>query len=150
MRGPTKRQKLEFNPDRELYLLKEEKRDETKREIQVTMEDLLLDSGFTMVPNLLIENYKKIGLEDRQLILILCLMKFARVKRRPYPSQQSIAEIMDKDERTVRRTIQELKDMGILQTFKRYMKAEGKAPRRLSNVYSLKGLINRLVQLKGC
>ncbi|KKM87242.1 hypothetical protein LCGC14_1270850 [marine sediment metagenome] len=145
MQGVKQKMKLEYYPERKLYKLKDIKKQEEQKEIVITMEDVLLDGGFTMIPNLLIDNYKKIGLEDRHLVLIICLMKYAHVKKRPYPSQKTIADIMQKDERTTRRIIHELKEMGLIEIFKRYYQQDGTNPRRISNVYSLKGLIKKLV-----
>ncbi len=148
MQGLKKKQRMEYLPERKMYRITEGKAKEEQLHITVTMEDVLLDGGFTMVPNLLIENYKTMGMEDRHLILIICLMKYAHVKKRPYPSQKTIADIMQKDERTTRRTIQELKEMGYIAVFKRYYYQEGTNPRRISNVYSMKGLIKKLYELK--
>jgi len=148
MQGLKQKQRLEYLPERKMYRITEGKPKEVPQHITVTMEDVLLDGGFTMIPNLLIENYKALGLEDRHLILIICLMKYAHVKKRPYPSQKTIADIMQKDERTTRRTIQELKKMGYIAVFKRYFYQEGTNPRRISNVYSLKGLIKKLGEVK--
>ena len=147
MQGAKQKLKLEYYPERKLYKLRDIKNHEEQQEIAITMEDVLLDGGFTMIPNLLIENYKKIGLEDRHLILLICLMKYAHVKKRPYPSQKTIADIMQKDERTTRRTIHELKEMVMIEIFKRYYHHEGTNPRRISNVYSLKGMIKKLVSV---
>lgn len=145
--GRTK-QKISFNQEKGTYLVEKVKKKETVEEIKITMENVLLDGGFTMVPNLLIENYRKIGLKDRHLILILCLLKYAYVNRRPYPSQETVAGIAGKETRNIRRDVHELKMMGYITIYKRYYKEEGKNPKRISNVYSLKGLINKLNGLK--
>ena len=144
-----RKQRISYNKEKMTYMVQPEEKKEHQTEIKITMENVLLDGGFTMIPNLLIENYRKIGLQDRHLIIILCLLKYAHVKRRPYPSQKTIAGITQKETRTIRRDIHELKIMGYITIYKRYYKEGGKNPKRISNVYSLKGLINKLNGLKG-
>ncbi len=148
MGGSKVKERVTYNKEKKTYMIEKTKKSEASGEIEVKMEDILLDGGFTMVPNLLIDNYKKIGMADRHLIMTICLLKYAHVKRRPFPSQKTLARIIQQSARTARRVIHELKMKGYLTIYKRYYKEEGKPPHRTSNVYSLKGLINKLHDLE--
>lgn len=148
MTRAIKKQRISYNKEKMTYMVQPEEKKERQEEMAITMENVLLDGGFTMIPNLLIENYRSIGLKDRHLIILLCLLKYAHVKRRPFPSQNTIAGITQRETRTIRRDIRELKMMGYITIYKRYYKEDGKNPKRISNVYSLKGLINRLNELR--
>lgn len=126
------------------YILEREKQSLESENIRVTMEDIILDAGFTMVPNILIENYTKMGLQDRHIVVIITLLKFARIKRRPFPAQKTIATITGQSERTVRRVIYDLKMKGYISICKRYYRDKKTGIQRISNIYSLSGLMKKL------
>jgi len=138
-----------FNKETKTTIFRKERQKEGEKKIQVTLEDVMLDAGFTMVPNILIEKYRKIGLNDKQLLVVICLLKYAFGKKITYPSQKTIARVTGQTERNVRRMIRELKMMGYITVYKRYYKEEGKNPKRISNVYNLKGLLRKLKEVGG-
>lgn len=108
----------------------------------------ILDEGFTMVPNVLIDNYKNIGISDTQMLVLLALMKFAFRGRQPYPSQKTLAEITGFATRTIIRATNSLKMKGYLTVTKRYIHNKKRNPQRTSNKYNLKGLMEKLNSLE--
>lgn len=117
-------------------------------ETVVTWGNKILDEGFTMVPNVLIENFRNIGISDTQIIILIVLMKFSFRGRQPYPSQKTIAEISGYAKITVLRAIKSLKMKGYLTVTKRYINNKNENPRRTSNRYNLKGLMDKLNSLE--
>lgn len=121
-----------------------------KRTIEtvVTWGSKILDEGFTMVPNVLIENYKRIGISDTQILIMIAIMRFSFRGRQPYPSQKTIAEITGFTTRTIITAINRLKMKGYMTVTKRYIHRTNENPQRTSNKYNLKGLMLKLDSLE--
>jgi len=115
-----------------------------KTEIVVTWGNKILDEGFTMIPNVLIENYKNIGITDTDMLIILAILRFSFRGKLPFPAQKTLSEITGYSRRTIIRSIKKLKMLGYITVLKRYIKRENENPQRTSNLYNLHGLMEKL------
>lgn len=126
------------------YILRTSGKSTKNKAIEVTWGDMVIDKGYTLVPNALIDLYQKIGIEKRQLIFILVILRYGFSKGQAFPSQKTIQAKTGYSVRTVKRIIKELKMKGYITVYRRYIKPEGENPRRTSNVYDLTGLMNKI------
>lgn len=111
---------------------------------KVEWGDRVLDQGYTLIPNTLLDNYANIGMTPGELAVVIMLLRYSFGSRKPYPSVRTLAQRTGASERTVKRQLKRMKIMGYLAVYKRYLTDNGTRPRRTSNVYSLKGLLNKL------
>jgi len=118
-----------------------------KNEIKTTWGNEILDRGFTMIPNLLLDNYTTIGIRDKHIILIEFLLRYGQNRIAVFPSQRTIAAKTGYSVKTIQRLIRELKMKGYLAVFRRYIKPDNQNPRRTSNVYELRGLSKKLMDV---
>lgn len=114
----------------------------------VTWGNKILDEGFTMIPNVLIENYRKIGIRDTQMLILMAIMRFSFRGRKPFPAQKTLGQITGYSKSTVIRAIKELKLKGYITVTKRYIKRTNENPQRTSNKYNLTGLMEKLNSLE--
>ncbi|MBA7551045.1 hypothetical protein ES705_43578 [subsurface metagenome] len=114
----------------------------------VTWGNKILDEGFTMVPNVLIENYKNIGISDTQMLVLLAILRFSFRGRQPFPSQKTLSDITGYHRVTVTNAISGLKIKGYVKVTKRYIHRTKENPQRTSNKYNLKGLMDKLNSLE--
>lgn len=70
--------------------------------------------GHTQSPNALIEYGARIGLTLSECWMINCILKFKHTADNPYPTQARLAQIVGKDEDTVRRIIKSVEKKGLL------------------------------------
>jgi len=139
--------KTDFHPDTKTYIHRVRGSVVKRGEITTTWGDGVLDKGFTLVPNVLLENYIEIGMRDKHLVLVEQLLRFGHKTGQCYPAQKTLANRTGYGIKTVQRLLRELKEMGFLEIYKRYIKPENENPRRTSNVYDLRGLMEKLQQL---
>lgn len=98
----------------------------------------LLQAGWSMLPNVILERQQALGLDPVDINILLHLVRhWWRPGDKPYPSKKTIAECMGVDARTVQRHIASLEKGGLIQRITR------KDPRygQQSNIYDLSGLI---------
>jgi len=129
-------------------ILEKEKRRGPDQEYMTTWGNKILDDGFTMIPNTLLENYTKIGLNHTDMAVITAILRFAYHGKRPFPSQKTITNITGLSERTIRDTINKIMIKGYLTVQKRYIKGEGNEIRRTSNLYNFTGLYKKVEDIK--
>ena len=112
--------------------------------VEIIWGNTILDEGFTTIPNLIIRNYRKVGLTHGEYSLLTILFSFKHDVKDPYPSQETLAKIFygdsyeeGKSERALRKLIKSMEDKNLLEVSFRYI--EGK---RKSNQYNFKLLID--------
>ena len=117
---------------------------QSPQHVEVIWGNPILDEGFTPIPNLIIRNYKKVGLTHGEYSLLTIMFSFKHDVKDPYPSQETLAKIFyadsyeeGKSERALRKLIKSMEDKNLLVVSFRYI--DGK---RKSNQYNFKPLID--------
>ncbi len=87
--------------------------------------DELLDDGFTVLPNLIMKHYAKLGVSPSEMMLVAHIVQYQWTEKNPYPSLQGIAERMGLSRRQVNNYIKSLKDKGYLEVRERYTPGRG-------------------------
>lgn len=101
--------------------------------------------GFCMVPSLLLRAQQRLRLNPTQLAVLMHLADYWwDVERKPYPSKKTLGERLGLSARQVQRHIADLEEMGLVQRVERRAAHQGK----LSNIYDLGGLVERLKALE--
>jgi DNA replication protein len=100
-----------------------------------------IESGQTLVPNLLLQNYKKIGLADTEFIFVLQLKAYID-KNVPFPNLALIAENMGIAEKDVFSLLHNLLQKQML-----LMETKNDLSGKVEDSYSLDPLYQRLFQL---
>jgi hypothetical protein len=100
----------------------------------------LLDEGFTVVPNVVLDNYARLGLTPQEAILIIHIAryKFERPYSEAYPSTALLAAQMGKSKRWVIELLHRLEAKGLIRIIRR----DG-----LPSVYDLSPLAQRCLEL---
>lgn len=105
----------------------------------------VMGQGFCMVPSLLLRAQARLGLNARQLAVLMHLADFWwDAERKPFPSKQTLAQRLKIGPRQVQRIIAELEAAGLVKRNQRIAVHKGK----LSNEYDLSGLVKRLKELE--
>jgi predicted transcriptional regulator len=101
--------------------------------------------GFCIVPSLLLRAQRRLGLNTRQLAVLLQLCDFWWDEaRKPYPSKETIAQRLKIGARQVQRIIASLEEKGFVNRVERRALHGG----RLTNTYDLSGLVKRLKEIE--
>lgn len=82
--------------------------------IEVIWGHRLLDEGFTSIPNILIRNYRKLGITHGEWGLICTILTYKHDERDPYPSQETLATHMEVDIRQIKKWVQSLVEKNLL------------------------------------
>jgi hypothetical protein len=98
----------------------------------------LMDTGFTLIPNVLIEYQDDLKLDpvDMNIVLYLAMRWWYR-ERLPRPSKKTLAKHLGINASTVRRHVAAMQERGLIHRIVRSSTANG----RESNEYNLEGLI---------
>lgn len=144
---PVEKKPVTYNKETKTYFMNRPPSSKSIHEVKATWQDIMLDEGFTLLPNVLVDNFQKIGITHQELVLIVCLLRYSFRERKPYPATHTLSKKSGFSVRTVTRLIKSLKMKGYITVYHRYIKKSGENPRRTSNVYDLKGLKNKLVSL---
>lgn len=115
-----------------------------RSQVQIIWGTPILDDGFANVPNMLIRNYRKLGITHGEFGLIMQLISYKHDEGNPFPSQETLADNLESSTRAVRKLIASLEDKGLV--WVEYQYIEGK---RASNIYILKPLIDKCLELFG-
>lgn len=100
-----------------------------------------IESGFTVIPSLLITRQKAIGLDAIDLnILMHIIVRWWAADNHAFPSKKLIAESMGIDVSTVRRRVARMENEGILKREKRFIERS-----QTSNKYDLSKLVASLL-----
>jgi DNA replication protein len=105
--------------------------------IAVRFGDDLLDSGFTAIPNLVLDHYHKLGITTAEMMFVIHIWKFWWLERNPHPSLNSIAETMGITKRQAIRYSASLQEKGFLAVTERHDPDRG----QLTNEYDFTTLI---------
>ena len=130
-------------------IIKTDRKRKKEKEDIALWGDKILDQGFTLIPNALIDHYTDIGLKHTHMAVITAMMRFAYRMRKPFPAQKTLSQMTGLGDRTIQKVIKELKQMGYLTVQKRYIKGEGNRIKRTSNVYNYRGVIGKIRRFNG-
>jgi predicted transcriptional regulator len=108
---------------------------ENENKISLVWGNAYLDEGFTPMPNIIVRYAPKL-LSGREFTFITVLASFKHGVENPFPSQDTLAEIMGCSKRNIRLLIETLEEKGFLQISYRY---DNKG--RTSNEYNFKPLL---------
>jgi DNA replication protein DnaD len=101
-----------------------------------------MQAGHVMVPNLLLDRQRGLGLDPTDLNILLHLMRhWYHADSFPFPGKRKIAWCMEVSVSTVRRRIADLEKRGVLKRVKRRSKEHGG---QTTNQYDLSGLVELL------
>lgn len=106
----------------------------------------LLDEGFTSIPNILIRNYRKLGIEHGEWGLICTLLTYKHDNRDPYPSRKSLADHLCCSEKQITKWTVSLKKKKFLRTGQR---VNVKSRQWDTSVYNFKPLLDACLRLIG-
>jgi predicted transcriptional regulator len=99
----------------------------------------LMTPGWTMVPSVLMERQRELGINAVQFNILMQLAKHWWTEAPPFVSKRAIAHAMRLSARTVQRHLTELENAGLIRREKRYRQDGG----RTSNGYVFDGLIEK-------
>jgi hypothetical protein len=118
-----------------------EKNEKKIRTLEKKWGNNTVSLGWTAIPNILLERQQALGLDCVDLNILLVLMKhWWDHDRSPYPSKQTIADIIGRDKSTVQKHIVKMESNGIMSRVKRHYNSGGQT----SNGYDLSGLISKV------
>jgi predicted transcriptional regulator len=101
----------------------------------------VVNEGWTAIPNILIERQQALQLKPTEMNIILVLLKYWWEEgKSPYPSKQTIGELINRDATTVRKSLKRLEELGYVKRGSRYHEKGGQT----SNEYDLSGLVDKL------
>lgn len=97
----------------------------------------LMAPGWTMIPSVLMEYQRELGLSPVQFNILMQLAKYWWTENPPFVAKKTIARAMNVSPRTVQRHLTELETAGIIRREERFRPSGG----RTSNAYIFDGLI---------
>ncbi len=101
--------------------------------------------GYTVVPSILVQGQRRLGLSAVQLNVLLQLLDhWWKNDKMPFPAKATIAERMDITPRYVQKVIKELEEAGFVKRVAR--KSRHGDPD--TNLYDLRGLVRKLKKLE--
>jgi hypothetical protein len=105
----------------------------------------VLESGFCIVPSLLLKAQRRLGINPTQLALLMHLADhWWDANRDPFPSKKTLGDRLGICPRQVQRYVAELEAAGLAKRIERKAAHRGK----LTNAYDLSGLVKRLKELE--
>lgn len=117
----------------------------TERESEKKWGRSVVTAGYAIVPSLIFKAQARLGLSCTQLALLLHLVDYWwHSAKLPYPSKKTLAERMHLGERQVQRYLTELENAGFIRRIERFAGHKGQQ----SNMYDLKGLVDKLKKLE--
>jgi predicted transcriptional regulator len=115
-----------------------QRRQEGLRKNEQKWSPLLMDAGWMVVPNVIIEHQKVLGLDAVDINILLHLIRhWWQPDNLPHPSKRLIAECLGVDLSTVRRHIARMEQRNLIKRVPRFDKTHGQK----TNCYELSGLI---------
>ena len=74
----------------------------------------ILAKGYTELPNLLLYNLRALKISNTELATLVAILSFRWDKDDPYPSVGTVAKLVHREERTVRKHLRSLENKGII------------------------------------
>ena len=105
--------------------------------ISIRFGDEILDSGFTVIPNLVLDHYAELGITSAEMMFVIHIWKYWWQEKNPHPSLKRIADTMGVSNLQAMRYSHSLQDKGYLSVTSRYDPGLG----QLSNEYDFTTLI---------
>lgn len=100
-----------------------------------------LDTGFTVVPSVLLRSLPSLGIEANELaVLVILIDLWWKPGDMPWPSKAKLAKLLGVSEKTIQRSIKKLVDAGLILSESRFRGHGGQT----SNRYDLRPLVARL------
>lgn len=84
------------------------------RRIEAIWGVKLLDEGFLSIPNILVRNYRKLGIEHGEWGLICTILTYKHDTRDPYPSQETLAEHLGVGRKQIEKWTKSLHEKGLI------------------------------------
>jgi hypothetical protein len=106
-------------------------------------------AGFTAVPNLVLEHYAELGLTPTEMLTVIHLWYFWWKRQDPFPSIESVAEMMGISRRQVQTYISRLRDKGLINVRHRAQRNGPSRGLRTSSAYDFSPLIQRVKEVSG-
>jgi predicted transcriptional regulator len=98
----------------------------------------LMQTGWTAIPNVIIERQRALGFDPLDVNILLHLFSYWWTPEgKPHPSKKTIAEAINVDPRTVQRHIARLEKAGMIRREQRREAGKGSK----TNIYHFEGLI---------
>ncbi|QRF24867.1 helix-turn-helix domain-containing protein (plasmid) [Alicyclobacillus sp. TC] len=117
-----------------------------KSPLEIIWGTRLLDEGFLGIPNIIVRNYRKLGIEHGEFGLLCCILTYKHDYQDPYPSHEKIADHLQCSTRQVRKWIDSLESKNLLMIGRR----RNKTNKQLGTmVYNFKPLIDSALKLVG-
>jgi Helix-turn-helix domain len=110
--------------------------------ISVKFGDEILEHGFTVVPNLILDSYTALRITTNEMLFIIHVWQYWWTERSPHPSLSRIAEKMGVSWRQCHRYAKSLEDKEYLLIRERYLNGLGQQ----SNEYDFSPLIRAVSQ----
>ena len=109
-----------------------------KHNLEQKLGKIHLKAGWTAVPNVLLQRQCALGLDSRDINIIMVLFTYWwKPDEKPYPSKQAIAKSIGCDPSTVRKRIQKLEQAKFIKRIPRKLSGGGNS----SNAYDLRPLL---------
>ncbi|WP_157067117.1 helix-turn-helix domain-containing protein [Alicyclobacillus shizuokensis] len=106
----------------------------------------LLDEGFLAIPNIIVRNYRRLGIEHGEFGFICAVLTYKHDGRDPYPSQETLAEHLQCSTRQIRKWADSLEKKGLLLIGQR----RNRQSKQFGNVvYNFRPLIEAALKLVG-
>ena len=97
----------------------------------------LMDAGYTVIPNVIVQRQKALGLDPIDLNIVLQLAAYWwHPGEHPFPSKRTLADAMQVHPSTIRRRIARMEKDGLIEREKRYHRDYGQQPNRYRRTFS--------------
>ena len=113
--------------------------------ISVRFGDALLQHGFTVIPNLILDHYAQLGITHAEFVFTVHVWRYWWTERDPYPSLRTVAEKMGVTWRQAHRYAQSLESKQLLRITHRLDDQQG----QMTNEYDFSPLIEKVIALAG-
>jgi len=105
--------------------------------------DQILDNGFTISPNLILDNYTKLGITPTEMMFIIHVTQHKWSPANPYPGLLTISSKLGIELRQVKRIVASIKNKGFMVVRERYLPGKGQT----TNEYDFTPLREAVVAL---
>ena len=114
--------------------------------LEVIWGTRLLDDGFLGIPNVIVRNYRKLGLEHGEFGFICTVLTYKHDTSDPYPTEDKLAEHLNCSVSQIKKWVKNISEKGLVLVGQR--KSTDKKTWS-SNVYNFRPLIDKALTLVG-